>query len=64
MKKFLINLWRHLGYWANPVKYHILERETKWKMYLEEIRYLAKEFDAPDIEEYTYYVAKKMEYDK
>ena len=65
MKKFLKELWRHTGYWANPHRVILAEREAKWMVCMNEVRIMAKdECNAPEIETYAKHVLKKMGYDK
>ena len=64
MKKFFKKLWEATGFWANPHRHMYYEsalREAKWKMYVNEIRLLAKEVDCPDVEAYCEHIIEKME---
>ena len=42
--KFLRELWLHLGYWANPARYHMAEREERWKKHMLKISHMAYEW--------------------
>ena len=64
MKKFLKELWRHTGYWANPHRVILAEREAKWMVYMNEVRLLAKELDVTPIRNYAEHILEKMGYDK
>jgi len=44
MKKFFIEFWRHLGFWANPTRYIMQEREEKWKNHILKISHMCYEY--------------------
>ena len=59
----LKKLWNALGFWANPhryLHYQSMLREAKWKMYVNEIRLLAKEMECPLVHDYCVKVMEKM----
>lgn len=63
MKKFMKELWRYTGIWANPFRTMYREsmyREAKWKHYVNEIRFLSQEMDCPDVEAYCDHVLEQM----
>jgi hypothetical protein len=61
MKQFLKKLRNHFDFWANPDRVIRLEREAKWVHYVNEVRLLAKELNAPDIQHYVEHILKQME---
>ncbi len=44
IKKFFIDFWRHIGFWANPTRYIMAEREAKWSMYVGELKHMCDEY--------------------
>lgn len=44
IKKFLIDFWRHVGFWANPDRYIMAEREAMWNMHLKELMHMCDEY--------------------
>ena len=61
MKKFLRDFWLHLGFWANPARYIMAEREANWKMYLGELAYMCDEGNVDNIRMYVTHIRRKME---
>jgi len=44
LKKFFKELWWHFGYHANPARYHMAEREEKWKQHTLKISHMCYEY--------------------
>lgn len=61
MNKFFKDFWLHLGFWANPARYIMAEREAHWKMYMGELAYMCKEGDLDNIAMYVQHIRKEME---
>jgi hypothetical protein len=61
MKRFLKDFWMHLGFWANPAKYIMAEREASWKMYMGELAYMCEEGNVDNIRMYVTHIRRKME---
>jgi hypothetical protein len=60
LTKFFKELWRHTGFWANPHRYTLAEREARWQTYMEEVVLLAKEQKAYITMNYAENALKKM----
>ena len=66
MKKFFKEFWKHLGYWANPTRYIMMEREAKWKAFMLEISHLCYEYgmdgqSAVGLEKIRAYIRQRLE---
>ena len=68
MKKFLKELWRFTGFWANPHRVILAEREAKWNMYVKELMHMCDEYGGEgglgEVRNYALYIITKMGHDK
>jgi len=61
MKNFFRKFSLHLGFWANPARYIMAEREANWKMYMGELAYMVNEGNIDNVRMYVTHIRRKME---
>ena len=66
IKNFFKEMWRHLGFWANPTAHIMAAREANWRDSMLKISHMCYEYgmdgqSARGLEEIRAYIRRKLE---